>query len=91
MWITFNHLKTNSTKLAPYKLKIRKVIEFFDFRFLMQHQEFDQVLDATSIVCFLRPLSLNVKISQDSATSHGITQETLQNLCYQIKNLSPLT
>ena len=35
--MTFNHLKTNRTKLAHYILKIRKVIEFFDFQSLMQH------------------------------------------------------
>ena len=33
MWMTFNHLKTISTKLARYRLKIRKVIEFFDIPF----------------------------------------------------------
>ena len=32
--MTFNHLKTNVSKLAHYRLKIRKVNEFFDF---MQH------------------------------------------------------
>ena len=37
MWMTFNHLNTNSTKLAHYRLKIRKVIEFFYFQSLMQH------------------------------------------------------
>ena len=35
--MTFNHLRTNSTKLAHYRLKIRNVIEFFDFQSLMQH------------------------------------------------------
>ena len=35
--MTFNHLKTNSTKLARYRLKILKVIEFCDFQSLMQH------------------------------------------------------
>ena len=29
--------KTNSTKFTHYRLKIRKVIEFFDFQSLMQH------------------------------------------------------
>ena len=38
VWITFNHLKTNSAKFAYYRLKIRKVIEFFLL----------SVLDATS-------------------------------------------
>ena len=37
MWMTFNHLKTNSTKFAYSRLNIRKVIEFFDFQSLMQH------------------------------------------------------
>ena len=37
VWITFNHLKTNSTKFAHCRLKIRKVIEFFYFQSLMQH------------------------------------------------------
>ena len=32
-----NHLKTNSTKLAHYRLRIRKVIEFYCFHSLMQH------------------------------------------------------
>ena len=36
-WMTFNNLKTNCTKLAHYKLKIRKVIELFDFQTLMQY------------------------------------------------------
>ena len=35
--MTFNQLKTNSTKLAHYRLKIRKVTEFFDVQSLMQH------------------------------------------------------
>ena len=35
--MTFNYLKTNSTKFAHYRLKIRKVIEFCDFQSLMQH------------------------------------------------------
>ena len=35
--MTFNHLKTNSTKLAYYRLKIRKVTEFFYFQSLIQH------------------------------------------------------
>ena len=30
-------LKTNFTKFAHHRLQIRKVIEFFDFQFLMQH------------------------------------------------------
>ena len=34
--MTLNHLETNSTKLAHYRLKIRKVTEFFYFQFLMQ-------------------------------------------------------
>ena len=29
MWMTFNHLKTNSTKFVHYRLKIRNIIEFF--------------------------------------------------------------
>ena len=33
----FNDLKTNSTKLAHCRLKIRNTIEFFDFHSLMQH------------------------------------------------------
>ena len=37
MWMTCNHLKTNSTKFAHYLLKTRKVIEFFYFQSLMQH------------------------------------------------------
>ena len=37
MWMTINHLITNSTKLAHYRLKIRKVIEFFEFQSLTQH------------------------------------------------------
>ena len=36
-WMTFIRLKTNCTKSAHYRLKIRKVIEFFDFLSLMQH------------------------------------------------------
>ena len=40
MWITFNYLKTNSTKLAHYRLEIRKVIELFYFLFLTQHPIF---------------------------------------------------
>ena len=35
--MTFNHLKTYSTKLAHYRLKIRNVIEYSDFQSLMQH------------------------------------------------------
>ena len=35
--MTFNHLKTNSTKFAHYGFNIRKVIEFSDFQSLMQH------------------------------------------------------
>ena len=35
--MTFDHLKTNSIKSGHYRLKIRKVIEFFDFQSLMQH------------------------------------------------------
>ena len=35
--MTYNHLKTNNAKLAHYRVKIRKVIEFFDFQSLMQH------------------------------------------------------
>ena len=31
VWIMFNHPKTNSTKFAHYRLKIRKVVEFFTF------------------------------------------------------------
>ena len=34
--VAFNHLKTNSTKLAHYRLKIRNVIGF-EFQSLMQH------------------------------------------------------
>ena len=34
--MTFNNLKTNSRKLAHYRLKIRKVIEFFEFLSLTQ-------------------------------------------------------
>ena len=37
IWMTFNHLKTNSTKFAQCRLKIRKCIEFFYFQSLMQH------------------------------------------------------
>ena len=40
MWMTFNHRKTNSTKLAHYRPKILKVIEFLTFS-----------LDATSSLC----------------------------------------
>ena len=32
----FDHLKTNCIKFAHYRLKIRKVIEFFDFQSLEQ-------------------------------------------------------
>ena len=36
--MTFNYLKNNFTKLAHYRLKIRKVIEFFfEFQSLTQH------------------------------------------------------
>ena len=42
--MTLNHLKTDSTKLAHYRLKIWKVIEFFDFQSLMQHPLFSTVL-----------------------------------------------
>ena len=38
MWMTFYHLKTNCTKFAHHRFKIRKVIEFFLL----------SVLDATS-------------------------------------------
>ena len=37
MWMTLNYLKTNSTKLAHYRLKVQKVIEFFDFQSSVQH------------------------------------------------------
>ena len=37
MWMTLNHLKTNSTKLANYRFKTQKVIEFFEFQSLTQH------------------------------------------------------
>ena len=36
MWMTFDHLKTNSTTLAHYRIKIRKVIELFEFQSLTQ-------------------------------------------------------
>ena len=32
MWMTLNHLKTNSAKLARYRFKIQKDIEVFEFR-----------------------------------------------------------
>ena len=35
--LNFNFLKTNYTKFAHYRLKIRKFIEFFDFQSLVQH------------------------------------------------------
>ena len=41
MWMTFNHRKTYCTKLAHFRLKIRKVIEFFYFQSLMQHPHTD--------------------------------------------------
>ena len=39
VWMTFNRLKSNSTKLIPHTtdLKIEKLLSFFDFQFLMQH------------------------------------------------------
>ena len=38
--MTFNHLKTNCRKFAHYRLKIRKVFEFFDFQPSIQHPLF---------------------------------------------------
>ena len=37
MWMTFSHLITSSTKLAHYRHKIRKVIEFFYATFALSH------------------------------------------------------
>ena len=37
MSMTFNPIKTNSIMFAQYRLKIRKIIELFDFQSLMQH------------------------------------------------------
>ena len=31
MWMTFNHLKTNSTKLAHYRLKFERLLSFLTF------------------------------------------------------------
>ena len=44
LWMAFNHLRTNSTKFAHYRLKIRKVTEFFDFQSLMQHPLYESTL-----------------------------------------------
>ena len=58
MWMTFNHLKSNFTKFAHNKLKIRKVIEFFDFESLMQHplcemvKRREVVLIKVTLVCY---------------------------------------
>ena len=47
--MTLNHLKTNSTKLEHYRLKIRKGIEFFDFQSLMKHTLWHQAVQMVSL------------------------------------------
>ena len=67
--LTLNHLKTNSTKLAHYRLKIQKVIEFFYFQSLIQHP-FNQ---AASTRC---STDSKEKLSTSSRSEHASVDMT---------------
>ena len=63
----FNHLKTNSTKLAHYILKIQNVIEYFDFQSLMQHPLYvvwKSHLVFSDILTFQTLLKINVVFTE---------------------------
>ena len=74
MWMTFNHLKTNSIKFAHYRLKIRKVIELYDFQSLMQHPLYKTTINIDSRVCyclcFLRLTTIHKRFLNGSITLH---------------------
>ena len=68
MWMTFNHLKTNSTKLAHYRLKLRKVIELFEFQSLMQHPLFGVVGLSGENLDVFSPLGFEAQTNSDNKT-----------------------
>ena len=49
--MTFNHIKTNSAKLAHYRFKIRKVLSFSYFQSLMQHRLYSDKLQKRLNIC----------------------------------------
>ena len=70
MWMMLNHMKTNSTKLAHHRLKIRKVIEFFQFQSLTQHPLFWSRRSLGRSVYFFSPLGFDVQRNSDHKTQN---------------------
>ena len=78
----FNHRKTDSAKFAHCGLKLRKVIEFFDFQSLMQHPLLSKTAKFPSHFCLLGGILSKESLNEKLDCPYRV--ELIPSLCMEL-------